>query len=155
ANNSTFNVAAGNVNSFNVGRMIGSRLQIGAHPPALGNLLATATAANWNTPAAGFTFKLVSFKTTGIFDPTDVADSANFRDSFIVAQQLGTVTITGLDTTLPTTSATFRFGVGFRASAVVGAAPKITVSFSNGGALKTQILSAPNSTTPASPFEFI
>jgi hypothetical protein len=163
---SDFNVAGGNVTSFTVGGMFGSHLTVGAHPAAYGNIVATTSATNWNAPPTGVTFKLGSFKTTGLFDPTDVLDTANFRDSFILAQQLGTVVITGLDTNVPRAtatsggSATATFGVGFRGS--VGAGPKITVSFSNAGVLATQTLTAPSSpasppvsTTPVSAFKYV
>ena len=118
--------------SFIVGGMFGSHLLVGVHLPAQNNILATTGATNWDAPLAGVLYKLFSFKTTGLFGANDVPDTANFRDSFIVAQRLGTMAITGLDTTIPTSSASFSFGVGFRGS--VGAGPKITVSFSNGGA---------------------
>jgi hypothetical protein len=163
---SDFNVAGGNVTSFTVGGMFGSHLTVGAHPAAYDNIVATAAAANWDAPPAGVTFKLASFKTTGLFDPLDVLDTANFRDSFIVAQQLGTVLISGLDPNVPRAtatsggSATATFGVAFRGSA--GAGPKITVSFSNAGVLATQTLTAPPtpitppvSTTPVSAFKYV
>jgi hypothetical protein len=165
--NSDFNVAGGNVTSFTVGGMFGSHLTVGAHPAAYNNIAATAAAANWDAPPTGVTFKLGSFKTTGLFDPTDVLDTANFRDSFIVAQQLGTVLITGLDTNVPRATATSggsptaTFGVAFRGS--VGVGPKITVAFSNPlGALATEILTAPPtalsppaSTVPPSAFKYV
>ncbi len=164
--NSDFNIAGGNVTSFTVGGMFGSHLLVGAHTAGYDNIVATATAANWDTPVSGVTFNLGSFKTTGLFDKTDVSDTANFRDSFIIAQQLGTVAITGLDPNVPAASETsggsptMTFGVAFRGS--VGAGPKITVTFSDAGLLTTQMLvapltpsSPPATTTPASPFKYV
>jgi hypothetical protein len=163
---SDFNVAGGNATSFTVGGIFGSHVTVGAHPAAFGNIVATATAANWDGPLAGVTYKLGSFKTTGIFAARDVPDTTNFHDSFIVAQQLGTVVITGLDQNLPGPtetsggSASATFGVAFRGSA--GAGPAIVVTFSNAGALTTQTLTAPPtplsppaSTTPPSPFKYV
>jgi hypothetical protein len=157
------NVAGGNVTSVTVGGMFGSHLTVGSHPAARGAINATATAANWDGPPLppGVTFNLGSFKTTGIFDKTDVPDSANFRDSFIIAQRLGTVVITGLDQAIPSNSpdlsSSSNFGVAFRGSSP---GPSITMSFSDGGVLKTQTIAAPtvlgtaNSTTPPSAFEY-
>jgi hypothetical protein len=155
---SDFNVAAGNVTSFTVGGMFGSHLTVGAHPAARGNILAPATASNWNGPPnpIGVTFELGSFKTTGVFDPVDVLHTASFRDSFIIAQQLGSVAIVGLDQNTPAGSAAVAFGVAFRGSA--GPGPSITVTFSDGGGLTTQILAAPASfvtTTPPSAFNYV
>jgi fibronectin-binding autotransporter adhesin len=157
--NSDFNVAGGNVTAVTVGGMYGSHLLVGFHPPAVNNILGVPTGVTWDSPPTGVTFKLGSFKTTGLFDPTDVTDSANFRDSFIIAQQLGVITITGMDTAIPTASSSSSFGIGFRGSR--GAGPKITVSFSVGNVLKTQVLTAPTvagntvTTIPASAFNYI
>jgi hypothetical protein len=164
--NSDFNIAGGNVTSMTVGGIFGSHVLVGAHSAAYDNIVAKAAAANWDAPVAGVTFKLGSFKTTGLFDKTDVLDTANFRDSFIIAQQLGTVTITGLDQNVPAAtvtsggSAAATFGVAFRGTA--GAGPKITVTFSNAGVLTTQTLTAPAtstsppaSTTPPSAFKYV
>jgi hypothetical protein len=164
--NSDFNIAGGNVNSFTVGGIFGSHVMVGAHRAAYDNIVATTTPTNWDAPPPGVTSKLGSFKTTGLFSATDVLDTANFRDSFIVAQQLGTVLITGLDQNVPGATATSggsaaaTFGVAFRGSA--GAGPMITVTFSNAGVLTTQTrtapatpLSPPASTSPASAFEYV
>src|SRR5205807_363085 len=112
--NSDIEVAGGNVTSISVGGIFGSHIEIGVHPPVYSNITATTTAANWDTLVPGVTFKLGSFKTTGTFDPTDVADTATFRDSFIIAQQLGTVNINGLDPAIPDDSASVAFGIAFR-----------------------------------------
>jgi hypothetical protein len=66
-----------------------------------------------------------------------------------------------VDTAIPTTSSSSSssFGSGFRGSR--GAGPKITVSFSVGNVLKTQVLTAPTvagntvTTIPASAFNYI
>lgn len=165
---SDINVAGGGLTSLTVGGMFGSHVTVGAHPVEYDNIVSAASAGNWDTPAAGVTYKLGSFKTTGLFDATDVLDTANFEDSFIVAQQLGTVTITGLDLQVPAAtttsggSAAATFGVAFRGTSPGGGpGPKITVSFSNGGVLKTETLLAPTtvgmsvSTTPPSAFDYV
>jgi hypothetical protein len=152
--NSDFDVAGGNVTAMTVGGVFGSHVLVGAHTAAYDNIVAATAAANWDT-LAGVTFTMGSFKTTGLFDPTNVLDTANFRDSFLVAQRLGTVAITGLDPSVPSAttisggSPSATFGVAFRGTPPGGAAgPKITVSFSNGNpipALVTQVLVAPTS----------
>src|SRR5262249_39557659 len=152
--NSDFNVAGGNVTAMTVGGIFGSHLLVGAHTAAYDNIVAATAAANWDT-LAGVTFTLGSFKTTGLFDPTDVLDTANFRDSFLVAQRLGTVVITGLDPSVPTATAisggspAATFGVAFRGTPPGGApGPKPPGCFSNGNAipaLVTQVLVAPTS----------
>src|SRR5206468_3658309 len=74
---------------------------------------------------SGSSFTLGTFKTTGLFDPNDVADTASFRDSYVVAQRLVTVAIAGLDPAVPRFSTSFRFGIAFRASAGSGPVIKI------------------------------
>jgi len=123
---SDFLVAGGNVTSFSVGGMYGSALLVGAHPAAVGNIAATTSAANWDAPVPGVTFKLGGFKTTGLFDSADAPDTATFRDSFVIAQQLGTVNINGLDDAVPAGSPDIAFGVGIRTS--TGGSPGITVN---------------------------
>jgi hypothetical protein len=155
---SDFNVAAGNVTSFTVGGMFDSHLTVGAHPVARGNILATAAASNWNGPPnpPSVTYRLGSFKTTGVFSAANVPDTANFRDSFIIAQQLGSVIITGLDQNTAAGSPAVAFGVAFRGSA--GAGSSITVTFSVAGVLTTQSLAAPATfvtTTPPSAFDYV
>jgi hypothetical protein len=165
--NSDINVAGGNFTALTVGGMFESHVEVGAHPAAYDNITAAATAANWTAQPAGVTFKLGSFKTTGLINAGDVTDTASFRDSFIVAQQLGTIVITGLDqnvaaaTTTSGGSPAFHFGVAFRGTPPLGAAgTTITVTFSNGGILTTQMITAPavvgtsKSTTPVSAFQY-
>jgi hypothetical protein len=166
--NSDFNVAGGGVTSMTVGGMFGSHVMVGAHSAAYDNIVAATTTLNWDTPPSGVTYKLGTFKTTGLFDVIDPLDTANFTDSFIIAQQLGTVTITGLNPQVPAATATSggsaaaTFGVAFRGTAPGGGpGPKITVSFANAGVLTTQSLVAPTtpgtsvSTTPPSAFDYV
>jgi hypothetical protein len=119
----TFNVTGGNVTSFTVGGFFGSRLLVGFHMPSPGNISTAPAAANW---LSGSTFTLGTFKTTGLFDPSNIPVTASLRDSFVVAQKLGTVTIAGLDPDVPSTSTSITFGIGFRLSA--GAGPTISVN---------------------------
>jgi hypothetical protein len=48
--------------------------------------------------------------------PSSPALAATFTDSLIVAAKLGTITLPGINTTLPDGSPTITFGVGFRKS---------------------------------------
>src|SRR5262249_34905017 len=73
--NSDFNVAGGDVNSLTVGGMFDSHVEVGAHPFAYDNIIGgPTTGANWDGPpfSTGVTFKLGSFKTTGLFSAADV-----------------------------------------------------------------------------------
>jgi hypothetical protein len=85
----TFNVLAGNVTSFTAGALSGS------------NVLVGVVLSSQNDPAHGTatfqTFAIGSFKTTGVFDPTDILDTASFVDSNIVAAKLGKVALAGVD----------------------------------------------------------
>lgn len=102
----TFNVNAGGVSSFVVGRFLSSDLLIGFH---------LAKAVQLDAPPAPWlgSFAIAVFKTTQPFSSSDVVNTAAFRDSNVVAARLGAITITGLDSIAPT-EVTSTFGVAFR-----------------------------------------
>lgn len=118
----TFNVTGGNVASFITGAFVSSQLFVGVHLPSPGDF----TLANQSSWLSGSAFTLGTFKTTAVFDPANVSATASFRDSFVVAQKLGTIAISGLDPIVPKFSISFLFGIGFRGSK--GAGPTITVN---------------------------
>lgn len=122
-NSSTFNITGGNVRSFIVGEFSSSRLLIGFHMPSPGDIGDLTDASNW---LSGSTFTLGIFKTTGLFDPTNVPSTASFRDSYVVAQRLGTIALAGLDPDVSKFGTSFRFGIAFRASR--GSGPIIKVN---------------------------
>jgi hypothetical protein len=107
--NSTFQVTDGNVNSFIAGKFLDSRLYVGFRPDSVLDLTQSGTFGLTDR-----TLKL--FKTTQAFSPTD-PDSISFQDSFIVAADLGTITLTGVgtDSDRPTI-----FGVGFETGGTAG-----------------------------------
>ena len=72
------------------------------------------------------------FKTTQAFSPTD-PDSISFQDSFVVAADLGTITLTGVGTEADRPTL---FGVGFETAGTTG-----VVKANIGGGLVT--LAAP------------
>jgi hypothetical protein len=57
-------------------------------------------------------FQVGTFRTTGTFDPNDVARSASFSGSSLVAARLGAVTLSGVNTDI-NASAVVSFGVGY------------------------------------------
>lgn len=120
---STFNVTGGNVTSFIVGAFISSRLLVGVHLPSPGDIGHATGQSDW---LGGSAFTLGTFRTTGLFDPNNIAATASYRDSFVVAQKLGTIAIAGLDPNVPFFSTSVRFGIAFRASR--GAGPLIKVN---------------------------
>lgn len=121
---STFNVTGGNVTSFITAAFEQSRLLVGFQMPKPGDIgVSPFPGSNW---LSGSSFTLGTFKTTGLFDPSNIPATASFSDSFVVAQRLGTVSIAGLNPILPASSNSFRFGIAFRAS--LGSGPVIKVN---------------------------
>ena len=121
--NSTFNVSGGNVTSFITGAFLASRLLVGFQMLKPGDIAVSPfPGSNW---LSGSSFTLGTFKTTGLFDPANIASTASFVDSYIVAQKLGTIVIAGLNPNVPSNSTSFHFGIAFRVS--VGAGPIIKI----------------------------
>jgi hypothetical protein len=113
----SFNVFNGNVGSVTVGAFTGSALLVGFHAVAANDIAEDPVNAAWNP----VNFALSSFKTTGpVVTPTSPPLSGTFTDSLIVAARLGTITLPGINTTLPDGSPTMTFGLGFRASTAGG-----------------------------------
>jgi hypothetical protein len=105
---STFNIAAGSATSFSAGRFLNSSLLVGVVLPSPGSILGTPT---WDTTDRA----IGTFKTTAAFDPTDVRDTASFAGSKVVAANLGTVTLSGVDPDIdPLTSTAATVGIAFR-----------------------------------------
>lgn len=124
---STFNIAGGNVTSFTVGQFIGSDLMVGFHMPKAVDILTATTAANWIGD-----FRISTFKTTQPFSTTNVTATAAFVDSNVVASHLGTITITGVN---PLANELFpvAYGVAFRDAATGGSAGTVVVADSTTG----------------------
>ncbi len=109
----SFNVFNGNVSSVTVGAFTSSALLVGFHAVAADDITEDPVNSAWNP----VNFSLSSFKTTGpVVTPSSPALAATFTDSLIVAAKLGTITLPGINTTLPDGSPTITFGVGFRKS---------------------------------------
>jgi len=109
----SFNVFNGNVGSVTVGAFTSSALLVGFHAVAAGDITEDPVNSAWNP----VNFSLSSFKTTGpIVTPSSPALAATFTDSLIVAAKQGTITLPGINTTLPDGSPTITFGIGFRKS---------------------------------------
>jgi hypothetical protein len=88
--NSTFDIQAGNVTSFVVGKFLSSKLYIGL---SAGGSLTTGT-------FGGNNFKLGTFKTTAVpFDPPNVdSPTAAFDDSEVCAARFGAVRLSSVET---------------------------------------------------------
>ena len=99
----------GDVASFTVLRMESSDLLVGFRFDKSSDITATVTGAQW----AATNHKVGTFKTTAPFDATDVADSASFVDSNVIASIIGSITVSGVN---PDTINSTAFGVAFRAS---------------------------------------
>jgi hypothetical protein len=109
----SFNVFNGNVTSVTVGAFTSSALLVGFHAVAANAITQDPVNSAWNPG----NFSLSSFKTTGpVVTPTSPPLAGTFTDSLIVAARLGTITLPGINTILPSGSPTFTFGVGFRLS---------------------------------------
>src|SRR5262249_34227723 len=78
--------------------------------PDISDLANNQTAGNWEG-----TFSLGTFKTTAVFNSADVADSAGFQGSNVIAGSLGTTTLSGLNSAALIDQVFF--GVGFRGTA--------------------------------------
>lgn len=115
---SLFLVSAGNVNSFTAAGFLSSSLLLGYRIAAPGDISAGVGVWLGN-------FKLGSFKTTAPFSAADPDNSASFRQSFVVAQRLGVIALSGVDTSV-TDSPVLQFGVGFRTAG--GAAGTLTIN---------------------------
>jgi hypothetical protein len=121
-----FSIADGNVTSFTAGRFRDSDLLVGVILPAAGDI--TLGTPTWG----GVNRSIGTFQTTAPFGSSDVADTASFARSKVVAAVLGAVTLSGVDPTNdPRASSAVTFGVAFRAGA--GAAARGTVKV-NGSA---------------------
>lgn len=107
--NSTFQVTDGNVTSFTVGKFLDSNLLVGFRANSSVDLSAGGIFA-----PTDHTIGL--FKTTQAFDATD-PDSVSFHNSTIVATDLGTITLTGVD---PAADRGVLFGVGFELGGTAG-----------------------------------
>ena len=122
-----FDVFNGNVTNVTVGAFTSSDLWVGFHAVAANDIHTPLAlgAGTWNTT----NYLLSTFKTTGpVVSGTTPLSAGTFTDSLVVAGKLGTITLPGIDTTIPVGSPTFTFGLGFRAS---GAA-KGTVTIAGG-----------------------
>ncbi len=109
----SFNVFNGNVSSVTVGAFTSSALLVGFHAVAADDITEDPVNSAWNPVNCS----LSSFKTTGpVVTPSSPALAATFTDSLIVAAKLGTITLPGINTTLPDGSPTLTFGIGFRKS---------------------------------------
>jgi hypothetical protein len=107
--NSTFQVTDGNVTSFTVGKFLDSNLYVGFRPDSTLDLTQAGT--------FGLTDRTIAlFKTTQAFDPAD-PDSVSFHNSFIVAADLGTITLSGVQTDADRPTI---FGVGFETGGTAG-----------------------------------
>jgi hypothetical protein len=85
-------------------------------------------------------FSLNSFKTTGpIVTPSSPPLAGTFIDSLIVAAKLGTITLPGINTTLPDGSPTLTFGIGFRKSTSVSGTATIEGSVRSPGFNKNNV----------------
>ena len=128
---STFNITGGNVTSFITAAFIGSRLLVGFPMLKPGDIgVSPLPGTNW---LSGSSFTLGTFKTTGLFDPANVSATASFRDSYVVAQRLGTIVIAGLDPDVPNNSTSFHFGIACRLSAGNGPTIKVNGVTVSGG----------------------
>jgi hypothetical protein len=107
--NTTFQVTDGNVTSFIAGRFFDSNLYVGFRPNSTIDLTQGGL--------FGPTDRTIGlFKTTQPFDPTDL-DSVSFRNSNIVAAELGAITLTGVD---PAADRPILFGIGFETGGTAG-----------------------------------
>ena len=96
-----------------MGAFTSSALLVGFHAVAANAITQDPVNSAWNP----VNFSLNSFKTTGpIVTPSSPPLAGTFTDSLIVAAKLGTITLPGINTTLPAGSPTITFGVGFRKS---------------------------------------
>lgn len=108
---STFNVQAGNVTSFTVGRFQGSRLYVGYTPTSNFTVAGTFNGA----------YTLSSFKTTQVYTG-GLAQTLAYRGSEVVANKFGTVLLTGVQTDNNGTAFGLRVnGAGNRGSVRVNA----------------------------------
>jgi fibronectin-binding autotransporter adhesin len=106
---SLFRASAGNVGSFTIGKMISSNLLVGFTPSNNSDIGAGTTSANW----AAQNLKIGSFSTTAPFSSADASDSASFVDSNVIAAELGSITLSGVN---PVDASGTSFGIGFRTS---------------------------------------
>ncbi|HEV7405648.1 MAG TPA: hypothetical protein VGO11_22075, partial [Chthoniobacteraceae bacterium] len=107
--NSTFQVTDGNVTSFTVGKFLDSNLFVGFRPNSSLDLTQGGV--------FGATDRTIGlFKTTQAFIATD-PDSVSFHNSNIVAADLGTITLTGVDSA---SDRPILFGIGFETGGTAG-----------------------------------
>jgi hypothetical protein len=117
--NSTFNIADGSVTSFTAGRFRDSQLLVGVRLPVQGDL--TLGTPTWDAVNRS----IGTFTTTAPFNASDVADTASFASSTVVAANLGTITLAGID---PHAGPALAFGVAFRAQSAAKGMVKINGS---------------------------
>jgi hypothetical protein len=118
--NSNFVISSGNVTSFTTGFFLQSNLLVG-YAAIDQTDITTAnnqTGTNWEN-----TFSLGTFKTTAVLNSNDVADTAGFADSDVVAGKLTTVSLSGLN---PAAGTHITLGVGFRNTG--GSGGKLTIN---------------------------
>jgi hypothetical protein len=132
----SFNVFNGNVSSVTVGAFTRSALLVGFHAVAGNAVTQDPVNSAWNP----VNFSLNSFKTTGpIVTPSSPPLAGTFIDSLIVAAKLGTITLPGINTTLPDGSPTLTFGIGFRKSTSVSGTATIEGSVRSPGFNKNNV----------------
>jgi len=90
-----FSVFFGNVTSFKTGMFLQSGLIVG-----VGSYSATSTELDPINAVPSFNgvFSVGSFTTTATYNVNDILDSASFQNSDVVAWNLGTVTLSGVNT---------------------------------------------------------
>jgi hypothetical protein len=106
----SFQVTSGNVTSFTAGYFIGSTLLVG-YVPVDGTDLYTNVSSDQQSGNWQGIFTLGTFKTTAVLNINDVADTAGFQSSDVVAARLGAITLSGLNSTPLASANIVTFGV--------------------------------------------